>query len=220
MRLKWLGHAAWQIDFGSKKVLMDPFITGNPSCPVKPEDLTKIDYIFVTHNHKDHLGDAVLISNNTGAKVVSMFENINDMRGSGLRSENGIGMNKGSGLVDLGGIKAALVDAIHSGMECGVVIECEGQRLYHAGDTAFFSDISLIKRFFGPIDVALLPIGGYFTMGPLQAVEAAKAIGARVTLPMHYNTFPQIRQNPNAFKEALSGITDVIVMKPGDEREI
>lgn len=220
MKLKWLGHAAWQIDFGSKRILIDPFITGNPSCPVKADDIMDIDYIFVTHNHQDHLGDAVSISNRTGAKVVSMFENVNDMQKSGLKSENGVGMNKGSHLIDIGGIKVALVNAIHSGMECGIVMECDGQRLYHAGDTSFFSDMSLVKQFFGPIDVAMLPIGGYFTMGPSQAAEAAKAVGARITLPMHYNTFPPIRQDPYAFKEMLNGITDVKVMQPGDELEV
>ena len=219
MKLTWLGHAAWLVESDEKRVLIDPFITGNPSAPVKAADLKDIDLVFVTHNHSDHLGDAIEISNRNNAKVVSVFENVIAMQSSGLKASNGVGMNKGGELIDIGGIRAALVQAVHSGNECGVVFEMEGKTVYHAGDTAFFSDMSLIKRFFKP-DVAMLPIGGYFTMSLDQAVEAAKLIGAKTTLPMHYNTFPQIRQDPEEFKRRLSGVTNVVVLKPGEVTSI
>ncbi len=219
MKLTWLGHAAWLVESDEKRVLIDPFITGNPSAPVKAADLKDIDLVFVTHNHSDHLGDAIEISNRNNAKVVSVFENVIAMQSSGLKASNGVGINKGGELIDIGGIRAALVQAVHSGNECGVVFEIEGKIVYHAGDTAFFSDMSLIKRFFKP-DVAMLPIGGYFTMSLDQAVEAAKLIGAKTTLPMHYNTFPQIRQDPMEFKRRLSGVTNVVVLKPGEATSI
>lgn len=215
MKLRWLGHSAWLIEHENIKILIDPFISENPSCPVKVGDLNNIDFIIVTHNHMDHLGDTIDISNMTGAKVISMFENVNMMQKDGLKSENGIGLNKGSDLSDFGGVKVAFVDAIHSGYEVGVVLEICGKKIYHAGDTAFFSDMQLIKKFFAP-DIAMLPIGGYFTMGPKQAIEAAKAIGAEITFPMHYNTFPQIKQDPSIFKEGLNGITKVIILTPGE----
>lgn len=219
MKLEWLGHSAWLIENENTKVLIDPFISGNPSCPTKVSDLKDINFIIVTHNHMDHLGDTVEISNATGAKVISMFENVNTMQKNGLKAENGIGINKGSSLLDFGDIKVAFVDAIHSGNEAGVVLEIGKKKIYHAGDTAFFSDMQLIKKFFEP-DVAMLPIGGYFTMGIEQAIEAAKAIGAKITFPMHYNTFPQIKQNPLIFKEGLEGLTEVVILDPGESYEI
>ncbi len=215
MELKWLGHAAWIIESKGIKVLLDPFINGNPSCPVEVNSLTDIDFILVTHDHIDHLGDTIKISNATDAKVVSMVETIDKMQKNGLKKENAIGMNKGSGLIDIGKIKVTLVDAIHSGNEAGIVLEVDGKTIYHAGDTSFFSDMKLIKKFFSP-NIAMLPIGGYFTMGPEQAIEAAKVIGAELTFPMHYNTFPQIKQNPLTFKIGLEGIMEVVLLKPGE----
>ncbi len=218
MRITWLGHAAWLIEAGGKRVLIDPFITGNPSSPVKASDLEKIDLILVTHNHSDHLGDTVEISNRTGAKVVSMFENVNLMCSNGLKQDHGFGMNKGGDFVDLEGIKVALVQAVHSGNECGVVLNIDGKTVYHAGDTAFFSDMGLIGSQF-EIDIALLPIGGYFTMGPKQATEAAKAVKAKIVMPMHYNTFPPIRQDPGAFVKMLSGQKGLVPV-PGKPIEL
>ena len=219
-KLTWLGHAAWLLESEEIRVLIDPFITGNPSSRVKADELNKIDYIAVTHNHSDHLGDTVRISNRTGAKVISMFENINMMFKDGLKQENGIGMNKGGELVDVGKIKVALVQAVHSGNECGVVIELGGKIIYHAGDTAFFSDMSLIGKQFN-IDIAMLPIGGYFTMGPKQAAEAAAVLKAKIVIPMHYNTFPQISQDPNSFVNALNRAGQKgIVALPGKPIEL
>ena len=213
MEITWLGHAAWLIESDGKRVLIDPFITGNPSAPVGSEELDRIDLIMVTHNHSDHLGDAVKISNRTGAKVVSMFENVNMMHSDGLKQENGFGMNKGGELIDIGGLKVALVQAVHSGNECGVILGIGNKTLYHAGDTAFFSDMELIGEQFS-IDVAFLPIGGYFTMGPKQAAKAAKAVKAKVVMPMHYNTFPQIKQDPEMFIQMLSGQRGIVAL-PG-----
>lgn len=213
--IKWLGHAAWMVNFSKTKVLIDPFLTGNPKAAIKESDIKEVDYIMVTHTHGDHLGDAFTISKRTGAKIVGMFELSSMGEEAGVPEDNFIGMNKGN-MTKFGDISMGLTDAVHSGNECGVLVSGDGKTIYHAGDTALFGDMKLIGELYHP-DVALLPIGGFFTMSPKEAAVAAKLIGAKHTIPMHFGTFPPIQQDPEEFRALAKENTTAKVMKPGEE---
>jgi Predicted Zn-dependent hydrolases of the beta-lactamase fold len=214
--VKWLGHAAWLVNFKDTKIIIDPFLTNNPKAAMKAQDV-KVDMVFVTHNHFDHLGDAFNIAKRNNAKLVGKFELSLDAQKAGISEANTIGMNIGN-MVKLGSLEVAMVPAIHSGNEGGFIIKGDGKTIYHAGDTALFSDMQLIKKLYKP-DVAMLPIGGFFTMGPKEAAIAAKYIGAKVVFPMHYNTFPPIVQDANKFAKMVKG-SKVIVLEPGQEKNI
>lgn len=214
--VKWLGHAAWIINFKDTKVIIDPFLTNNPKAAMKAQEI-KVDMVFVTHNHFDHLGDAFDIAKRNNAKLISKFELSLDAQKAGIPEANTIGMNIGS-ITKLGSLEIAMVPAIHSGNEGGFIIRGDGKTIYHAGDTALFSDMQLIKKLYKP-DVAMLPIGGFFTMGPREATIAAKYIGAKIIFPMHYNTFPPIAQDARKFAKMVKG-SKVIILEPGQEKAI
>ncbi|MFP3299971.1 MAG: metal-dependent hydrolase [Thermoplasmatales archaeon] len=214
VKLTWYGHAAWMVEFSNKKVLIDPFLKENPKSPIKPEEISKVDYIIVTHSHQDHLGDAYEISKRTGAKIVSIFENILEAEKNGVPEENLLGMNIGS-QVEFNGIKIGLTQAVHSANCAGTVITGDGRTIYHAGDTGLFGDMKLIGELYRP-DAALLPIGGFFTMSPKEAAVAARLLGAKYVFPMHYATWPIINGDPEELKKALEGTYHVIVLKPGE----
>ena len=214
--VKWLGHAAWLVNFKDTKIIIDPFLTNNPKAAMKAQDV-KVDMVFVTHNHFDHLGDAFNIAKRNNAKLVGKFELSLDAQKAGISEANTIGMNIGN-MVKLRSLEVAMVPAIHSGNEGGFIIKGDGKTIYHAGDTALFSDMQLIKKLYKP-DVAMLPIGGFFTMGPKEAAIAAKYIGAKMVFPMHYNTFPPIVQDANKFAKMVKG-SKVIVLDPGQEKTI
>ncbi|MEM0073735.1 MAG: metal-dependent hydrolase [Thermoplasmatales archaeon] len=214
VKLTWYGHAAWQIDFSEATVIIDPFLRNNPKSPVKPENLGKVDFVIVTHNHDDHLGDAFEIVKQKNAKLISIFENVMPAYDQGIPSENIAGMNIGS-QVDFGKIKVALVPAVHTGNCAGVVITGDGVSIYHAGDTGIFGDMKLIGEMYHP-KVSLLPTGGYFTMGPKEAAMAARMLGSQIVFPMHYGTFPPINTDPKELKDALSPEVKVPILKPGE----
>ncbi len=214
--VKWLGHAAWLVNFKDTTAIIDPFLTNNPKAAMKAQDI-KVDMVFVTHNHFDHLGDAFDIAKRNNAKLVGKFELSLDAQKAGIPEANAIGMNIGS-ITKLGSLEIAMVPAIHSGNEGGFILRGDGKTIYHAGDTALFSDMQLIKKLYKP-DVAMLPIGGFFTMGPKEAAIAAKYIGAKIVFPMHYNTFPPIVQDPNKFAKMVKS-SKVIVLEPGQEKTV
>ena len=214
VEFKWLGHAAWLIDFGTAKVIIDPFLDSNPASAMKSAEINGVDYVFVTHNHFDHMGDAVKIANANNAKLVAVFETVEEAKKAGLKEELAMGMNIGT-YVNLGKLEAALTFALHSGNPSGVVIRCNGVTAYHAGDTGLFGDMKLIGETYKP-EVAMLPIGGFFTMGPKEAARAAEWLGTKVVLPMHFNTFPAIKQNQEELKEMLKGKAEVPILNPGD----
>ncbi len=214
VKLTWYGHAAWQVSFHDKNVLIDPFLKDNPKSPVKPDQLGKIDYIIVTHAHSDHLGDAYEIVQKQKSKLVSLFENIQDAEKQGIQEELLIGMNIGS-LVDFEGIKIGFVQAVHSANCTGTIVSGDGVTIYHAGDTGLFGDMKLIGEMYHP-KVALLPIGGFFTMGPKEAAMAARMIKPEVAIPMHYGTWPPINSDPREFQELLKGEIKVPILKPGE----
>ncbi|MHA1594972.1 MAG: metal-dependent hydrolase [Candidatus Baldrarchaeia archaeon] len=218
VKLTFLGHAAFKIDHGDKTILIDPFITGNPLCPIKVEDIRKCDIILVTHDHGDHLGDTIKIAKNTGAKVVAIYDLGVFIEKNGVT--NVIGMNIG-GSTDIDGIKVTMVKAFHSaerGAPVGYIIRLGNVAIYHAGDTDVFYDMKLIGDLYRP-DVALLPISGYYTMGPLEAAYATQLIKPKIAIPMHYNTFPVIKQDPNVFAENVKKLcpeVEVKILNPGE----
>ncbi|OPX60238.1 MAG: metal-dependent hydrolase [Methanobacterium sp. PtaB.Bin024] len=226
MKIRWLGHSAFSISTPNTEILIDPFIRDNPACPVEIEDLTA-DIICVTHGHKDHFGDTVELAEENDATVICNHEHSVYLTQQELDT---IGMNMG-GTVNVEGITVTMVNAIHSsdmdfiegigpgGSSCGFILQLEnGRRIYHAGDTSIFGDMErVIKNIYRP-QIALLPIGDRFTMGITEASIAASWIRPEVIIPMHYNTFPVIEQNPKRFKELveLSTDTKVTILKPGE----
>jgi L-ascorbate metabolism protein UlaG (beta-lactamase superfamily) len=218
MELTWLGHACVLLA-GSKKILIDPFVEGSSVLYTRP------DIVAITHGHSDHMGEAVAL----GKKTIAITEIAKYLMTKGLAVE---GMNiGGTAIVD--GVSFTMTPAVHSssleeagmgyygGSAAGFVIGMDGLKIYHAGDTALFSDMNLIRELYHP-DVALLPIGGRYTMGISEAMIAANFIGAKTVIPIHYNTWDKITADPVKFREAVERTTDmkVKVLKPGESMEI
>lgn len=223
VKVRFLGHAAFLIE-GSRRILIDPFLTGNPVAAVKPEEVDA-DLILVTHAHGDHIGDAPEIARRTGAKIVAMYDIANYL----VEKEKGIttiGMNYGPTEID--GVKIVQVPAWHSssdgkygiGNPCGYIVTLDGVTVYHAGDTFVFGDMKLLSELYGPIDVALLPIGGHFTMGVKEAAKAVELLRPRKVVPMHYNTWPPISADPEEFRRLVGGKAEVVILKPGETLEL
>jgi len=205
------GHSCIQIVTEGKSLLFDPFLRGNPLAVTKAEDI-RADYILLTHAHTDHILDAEPIARASDATIVATFELAMYM--SARKKLKTIDMNIG-GTVDLGFAKAKMIQAFHSsgifleddqiiygGMPAGYIVQTEGLTLLHTGDTALFSDMKMIGDRH-PIDIAFLPIGDHYTMGPDDALQAAEWFGAKLVIPVHYNTFPPIRQDSEAFVQRL-----------------
>lgn len=227
MKVTYHGHSTISIETEKKeKLLIDPFITGNELSDLVVGEV-KTDYILITHGHNDHIGDMVEIAKNNDAMVIACPEIIHFAEKKGVKKTHG--MNLGGGF-DFPFGRVKMVFAQHSsgyetteemeymGNPAGFVLSIEGKHIYHAGDTAYFSDLSLIKEDFD-IDVAFLPIGDNFTMGPKDASKAARVIDATLNVPIHYNTFPIIQQNPNDFVNLLDE-NKGLVMKVSDTIEI
>jgi L-ascorbate metabolism protein UlaG (beta-lactamase superfamily) len=220
--LKYLGHSAFEVvltglDGAEKTILIDPWIE-NPNSPVKLTDYEgrKIDYILVTHDHGDHLGNAIEIAKATGATIVGIYELALYAREQGVKAIDG---NIG-GRLKIDDLNVVLTPAFHSsnrGAPTGVVVGGRDVTIYHAGDTGLFCEMRLIGELYRP-DIALLPIGGHYTMGVREAVKAVQLIGPRIAVPMHYNTFPPIRADPEEFKRLVEATTPtkVVVLKPGE----
>jgi len=220
VKIRWLGHAAFEVQSQDIDILIDPWLT-NPLSPVRPEEV-KPDYIVVTHDHNDHLGEAIEISKRTGAPIISIYELANYINEKGGKS---IGMNIGGPAVLKNDLYVYLTQAFHSsthGSPTGAIIYINGLSIYHAGDTGLFGDMKLIGEVYSP-DVALLPIGGFFTMNPEQAAVAVQLISPRYAIPMHYNTFDVIKQDPYIFSEKVKKLrpsTEVLILKPGESRDL
>jgi len=216
--LRFLGHAAFEVMLGGARLLIDPFLTGNPLAAASPRDFDQLDGVLVTHDHGDHLGDAVDICRRTGAPAVAIYDLAVHLQGQGVKEV--VGLNIG-GTAEVAGVRVTLVEALHSserGHPTGFILRRGEHSIYHAGDTQVFSDMQLYRRLYHPT-VALLPISGYYTMGPEEAALAVELLQPRIAVPMHYDTFPVIRQDPNRFaklvKEAAPDV-QVAILKPGD----
>lgn len=220
--LTFHGHAACDVvtDDGTRLVI-DPFFTDNPVSDVAA-DQVEADWILVTHGHGDHLGDTVRLAQRTGATVISTVEVVSYLKTRGVKHTHG--MNIG-GARDFPFGRVKLVHAIHGGMVegegaaayttpcAGLLLTLDGRRLYHAGDTALTMDMQLLR---GRVDVALLPIGDNYTMGPQDAVRAVEFIEPEVVVPIHYNTWPVIAQDPGEFARMVGDRATVKILEPGD----
>ena len=228
--LTWLGHAAFRIDTGTdgsggKRIYVDPFLNGNPKCPASEVEPERVDAILITHGHGDHYGDTVALAAKFGCTVVAPVELAEWLQGQGVESIRD--PNKG-GTVELDGVKVTLTHAQHSsstndgtyaGEPCGLVVELEdGFTLYFAGDTNVFGDMALIARIYEP-DLAVLPIGGHYTMAPREAAVALELLGVKRCVPSHYGTFPVLAGTPEQLRE-LAPDVEVIAPEPGGSVEL
>lgn len=215
IELTFLGHAGWVLSDAKHALVIDPFLTGNPVAKTKPEDV-QCQYMALSHGHSDHIADAVPIAKRNKATVIAAFELANHCQQQGCTVEPA---NPGGKITtDFGWV--AFVHAFHSsshegtylGGACGVVVRMGGVTVYHLGDTGLFGDLKLFGEVYRP-DIALIPIGDRFTMGPELATKAAEMIRPKVAIPMHYKTFPLLVQDASGFKP--QGV-EVKILEPGE----
>lgn len=221
MEIRFLGQSCFELTEGETRVLIDPFLTGNPKAAVAADDVDPT-HILLTHGHADHYGDTVEIAKRTGAQVIAIVELANEIAGKGV--ENIVDPNLG-GTVELPGGWVRLVPAWHTAVTAdgtthtpaGLVVKLGETTIYHLGDTCLFSDLALPgKR--DDLDVALINIGGHYTMDRHDAVAAAELVGAKTVIPCHYDTFPPIETDAEEFKRDVEANTSssVVILQPGE----
>ena len=211
VRLTWLGHSTWLLQSGEHRILIDPFLTENPSATASPDEIDA-DFVMLTHGHFDHVADAAAIANRCGATLIANFE-IATWFAEKQGVQTTFAMNLGGWAnTPFGRVQmtvafhsSQLPDGSYGGNPGGFLVETSERRIYFAGDTALFSDMQLIGV--GGLDAAILPIGDLFTMGPEDSVQAAQWLGARQVFPCHYNTWPPIEQDPHQWAERIRAET-------------
>ncbi len=226
-KITFAGHSAVLFQIDQQVVAIDPWLMGNPMCPEQLKQPERLDLIVLSHGHSDHASDVVALAQRYKCKVAATFELASLLQAAGVAEDLLIYMNKG-GKVTINQLDVRLTHALHSnsydtedgpryaGEACGVILSSGGQTVYHAGDTALFSDMALIARLYAP-QTALLPIGDCFTMGPREAAEAARILGVDRVIPIHYKTFPPLTGTVEEFQKALKGASiDVVVLEPGE----
>lgn len=223
-KIKYFGHACFYLKEKQWSVLIDPYLKGNPMVNSYPVEI-KPNLILVTHGHSDHLGDAIEISQQTETPILTTFELANYCTKKGAKT---IGAHMGGTVrFEFGFVKivpawhsSSSEDGIYTGTPCGFIIRFGETTIYHAGDTCVFGDMHLMAQI-TPIDIAILPIGGHYTMDPEEAIKAVELINPRLVIPMHYNTFDIIKQDAKAFqaKVEVTGIKCLII-QPGEEKEL
>jgi L-ascorbate metabolism protein UlaG (beta-lactamase superfamily) len=227
-RFQWLGHSTFRITTPSGKVIVvDPWVQSNPACPEALKKFDRLDTMLITHGHFDHIADAVTLGKQFKPQVVGIYETCAWLESKGVAPTSG--MNKG-GTQKVGEIEITMVNALHScgiqdgdkiiygGEACGYIIRLPGGfTVYHAGDTAVFGDMKLIGELYAP-DLAMLPVGDHFTMGPREAALAIRLLGVRHVVPMHFGTFPVLTGKPESLRDLTKDITglEMHVLKPGD----
>ena len=223
--INWIGHGTFHLEANGHRVLIDPFITGNPAATQKADDFNP-ETILVTHAHGDHVGDVAEIAKRTNANVIAIAELAKWFADQGVEQVTGINFG---GTAEFPGGSAKLVPAWHSSttpdgkvttLPAGFVVRFGGRTIYFAGDTALFGDMAFIGD--EGLNIAVLPIGDHFTMGPGDAVKAARLLNAPVIVPGHYNTFPAVEQDVDAFAADIAANTDsrVEIFTPGETREL
>ncbi len=227
--LTWLGHASFRLDSpGGKRIYVDPWLDGNPTCPDGEKQPERCDLIAVTHGHSDHTGSVVELATRFGCPTLALVELREWFSRQGLPADMSQSLNKG-GTATIDGIKVTLTDANHSssaddgsytGEPAGIVIELEdGTTLYFAGDTNVFGDMQLIRRLYSP-DVAVIPIGDHFTMGPREAGLALELLGSKRCVPCHWGTFPILTGTPDALREHAPAGVEIVDIEPGGTIEL
>lgn len=226
MKLTYFGHSCFLLETAKSRLLIDPFLNENPSADRKAADVT-CDFILVSHGHDDHSGDALEISQRCQAPIIANFEIAEYFAAKGAQTH---GMNPGGGFAfPFGRVKLTIahhtssmnagLNPLYMGVPCGIIIQADGKNIYHAGDTSLFLDMQLIGRV--GLDLALLPIGDNFTMGPEDAITALDFLKPKLAVPMHYNTWPPIKQDAAKFAaDAAKSGHSVRVMKAGDSFEL
>jgi L-ascorbate metabolism protein UlaG (beta-lactamase superfamily) len=226
-KLTFHGHSCFTLEANDGTALViDPFLTGNPLADIGPDDVVKADYVLFTHGHGDHIGDGFEIARRTGALVVSTYEIVSfAQQVKGIDRAHPLHIGGGYNF-PVGYIK--MTPALHGGavegdesgqfttVPGGFLIDIDGRKVYHAGDTALITDMELLR---GEVDVACLPIGDNFTMGPDDAVRAVEMIEPRTVIPMHYNTFEVIEQDPSVFAAQVGSRAQVVILEPGQSHE-
>jgi len=233
--LTWLGHSAFRVDTpGGKRIYVDPFLKGNPKCPEAEQEPERVDAIFLTHGHNDHVGDTMALAAKFGCPVVAPVELRDFLQMQGCEADGAHDPNKG-GTVEVADVRCTLTHAQHSssymvekdggyeavytGEPCGLVFDFgEGPKVYFAGDTNVFGDMALIARLYAP-DVAVLPIGGHFTMDPNEAAVALELLGTPRCVPCHYGTFPILAGTPDELRALAPGV-EVLSPEPGESIEL
>jgi L-ascorbate metabolism protein UlaG (beta-lactamase superfamily) len=226
--LTFCGHACFALKTqGGKHWIIDPWLEQNPACPTRLKNPAKVDTLLISHAHFDHIGDALRLGTKHDATAIGIPETIRWLERKGIKKV--VGFNKG-GTIEHEGVKVTMTHAVHScgitdgdeilygGEACGYVIMLEnGTRIYHAGDTAVFGDMKIIGELFKP-DIALLPIGDFYTMDPEQGAYAARLLGAKVIVPMHYGTFPVLTGTPARLRELTRDVNglQIVDLKPGE----
>jgi L-ascorbate metabolism protein UlaG (beta-lactamase superfamily) len=225
-RITWHGHSTFTlVTDGGRRIMFDPFLADNPVSDLKVADVAELDFILCTHGHFDHFSDAVELALKTGATLVGTFELVSFAQTRGVEQVHA--MNVGGGhRFDFGYVR--LTPAVHTGTVAGddqgrftsvahgYWLDLDGKRLYNAGDTALTMDMQLLR---GRVDVALLPIGDNFTMGPDEAARAVGFIQPRTVIPMHYDTWPPIAQDPEHFRSLVGSAAEVVVLSPGGSHD-
>jgi L-ascorbate metabolism protein UlaG (beta-lactamase superfamily) len=222
--LTWLGHASFRLDTaGGKRIYVDPFLNGNPRCPEHERTPERVDLIAVTHGHGDHVGDTVELATAHECPVVALVELSGWLGKQGVDGAKLPGPNKG-GTVDVDGVKVSLTNAFHSGSgpdgsyvgePSGIVISADGATIYFAGDTCVFGDMQLIGRIYEP-DVAVIPIGDHYTMGPREASVAVELLGVKRIVPCHWGTFPLLTGTPEALQALVPSDVTIERLEPGE----
>ncbi|MCB0334288.1 MAG: metal-dependent hydrolase [Bdellovibrionales bacterium] len=229
--ITFAGHSAVFLNAGDSVIAIDPWLEGNPSCPNELKSPKRIDLIVLTHGHADHASEAVHLAKQYGSKIAATYELAVLMQQEGVAPEQTFPMNKG-GTISWNGFTVTLTNAFHSssydtakgtvyaGEACGVIIGDGSRHIYHAGDTCLFEDMALIQKRYQP-EIALLPIGDRFTMGPEEAAQAAKLIGCKLAIPIHYKTFDLLTGTAEEFSKACGALSiETLALEPGQTHSL